>query len=183
MIQHMTTTAPSWLTIFLDIPRASHRTGCDFWQAATGYGMSPRRGGRAEFATLIPPTGDAHLRIQNTESGGFGVHLDLHVGDLDAAVDSAVEAGAEMLARPGYASMRSPAGFVFCLVPSHDGTTPATLGDWGARHSLADHLTIDVAHDAWDREKTFWSDLTSWTVTQSGRPEFARLHTPAVSSG
>lgn len=66
---------------------------------------------------------------------------------------------------------------------SHDGTTPATLGDWGARHSLADHLTIDVAHDAWDREKTFWSDLTSWTVTQSGRPEFARLHTPAVSSG
>ena len=173
------TTAPSWLTLFLDIPHARHPTGCAFWQAATGYEMSPPRGEHAEFATLIPPTGDAHLRMQSTESGDFGVHLDLHVGDLAAAIVDGVAIGAEMLAKPGHAIMRSPAGFVFCFVPSHDEATPATSGDWGTHRSVADQLTIDVAHDAWDREKTFWSDLTGWTVTQLGRPEFARLRTPA----
>jgi predicted enzyme related to lactoylglutathione lyase len=179
MIHPMTAIAPSWLTLFLDIPRANHPAARDFWHAATGHELSPPRGERDEFATLIPSSGDAHLRIQRTTSGGSGAHLDLHVGDLDAAVDSAMRAGAEMIASPGYAIMRSPAGFVFCLVRGHDETTPAAPGDWGTHHSFVDQLTIDIAHDAWDREKRFWSDLTGWTVTQSDRPEFARLRTPA----
>jgi hypothetical protein len=74
--------------------------------------------------------------------------------------------------------MRSPAGLRFRLVPAHHGTTPAPPGDWGTHHSVVDQLTLDIAHDAWDREKTFWSRLTGWTVVQSPRPQFARLHTP-----
>ncbi|MER5478747.1 VOC family protein [Streptomyces sp. NPDC002734] len=174
----MTATAPNWLTLFLDIPHANHQAANGFWQAATGYELSSPRGECEEFATLIPPSGHAHLRVQRTKAEHFSVHLDLHVSDLDAATDSAVRAGAEIVAQPGHVIMRSPAGLLFCLVRGRDETTPATSGDWGTHRSITDQLTIDVAHDAWDREKSFWSDLTGWAVTQSARPEFARLHTP-----
>jgi hypothetical protein len=107
------------------------------------------------------------------------VHLELHVRDLDEAADGAVRAGAETIARSDdHAVLRSPAGLCFCLVRGRNGTTPAAPGDWGTHRSVADQLTIDIAHDAWDREKTFWSRLTGWAVTQSRRGEFARLHTP-----
>ncbi|WP_448322056.1 VOC family protein [Streptomyces sp. CO7] len=174
----MTETAPSWLTLFLDIPDAHHPAACGFWQAATGYELSPLRGQRDEFATLLPPAADAHLRVQRTTSDNSTVHLDLHVDDLDAATRGAVRAGAEIVAQPGHAVIRSPAGFVFCLVRGDNETTPAASGDWGTHRSFVDQLTIDVAYDAWDREMTFWSDLTGWTVTRSALPEFARLHTP-----
>jgi hypothetical protein len=131
------------------------------------------------LATFVPPTADAHLRVQSTRAGDFRVHLDLHVGDLDTAVEHAIRVGAAGVVKPGHAMMRSPAGFVFCLVPSHEEKTPAPPGDWGTHRSRPDQLTIDVAHDAWDREKTFWSELTGWAVTQSSRPEYVRLQTPA----
>ncbi|GAA1871340.1 VOC family protein [Myceligenerans crystallogenes] len=172
------TTAPRWLTLFLDIPAANHEAGCAFWQAATGHAMSSPRGTHGEFATLVPPAGDAHLRIQSIRTGEFRVHVDLHVDDLDAAVEHALAVGAHLVARPDHAILRSPAGFVFCLVTGHGGTTRATPANWGDHRSLPDQLTVDVAHDAWEREKTFWSELTGWTVAPSARPEFARLRTP-----
>ncbi|MGW0932923.1 VOC family protein [Streptomyces sp. NPDC002644] len=174
----MTTTPPRWLTVVLDTPHAHHPAARAFWQAATGYELSPPRGGHDAFATLLPPSADAHLRMQRTQQGTTAAHLDLHVRDLDAATDHAVRAGADVIARPGHILMRSPAGLRFCLVPAHHETTPAPPGDWGTHRSLVDQLTLDIAHDAWDREKTFWSHLTGWTVTQSPRPAFARLHTP-----
>lgn len=173
------TTPPSWLTLVLDVPEASHQTGCGFWRAATGYELSPPRGEGGEFATLVPSAADAHLRLQIIQIGDFRVHLDLHVGDLDGAVDHAMAVGAELDAKPGHAIMRSPGGFMFCLVPSHDAKTPAAPSDWGTHRSLPDQLTIDVAHEVWDREKTFWSDLVGWAVAPSSRPELARLQTPA----
>lgn len=173
------TIAPSWLTLFLDVPERDHEAGRAFWQAATGYKLSLPRGHREEFATLIPRSGDAHLRLQRTQARDFRLHLDLHFSDLDAAVEHAGAVGAELVARPGHATLRSPAGFVFCLVPSHDEQEPAAPGDWDSHRARADQLSIDVAYDAWDREKSFWADLTGWTVTQSSRPEFARLQTPS----
>jgi hypothetical protein len=172
---------PSWLTIFLDLPAEQHEGGARFWQAATGYGLSPSRGAQDEFATLVPPRGDAHLKLQRTDGDRAGVHLDVHVADLDRAVGDAEARGAELVARPGHAILRSPAGFVFCLVPD-DGreaaeATPPT--DWGTHRSRVDQLTVDIAHDDWEAEQAFWSGLTGWPVRRGSLPEFARLGTPA----
>ncbi|MDH2415215.1 VOC family protein [Nocardioides sp. CER19] len=169
---------PFWLTIFLDLPAARHDAGTRFWLAATGYGLSATRGDHDEFATLVPPVGDAHLKLQRTDGATPGVHLDLHVADLDGAVAHAVALGAELVARPGHAVLRSPAGFVFCLVGEEraEATPPA---DWGTHRSRVDQLTIDVAPDAWDAEAAFWSGLTGWPVHRGSSPEFARLGTPS----
>ena len=53
-----------WMTAFLDLPPARHAAGVGFWRAATGTTMSSPRGDAAQFATLIPPDGDAFLRVQ-----------------------------------------------------------------------------------------------------------------------
>lgn len=169
---------PFWLTIFLDLPAAQHERGVDFWQAATGYRLSPTRGDHEEFSTLVPPAGDAHLKLQRTAAGEPGVHLDVHVDDLDRAVLRARELGAQLLARPGHAVLRSPAGFVFCLVSEPSGE-PAPRSDWGTHRSRVDQLTIDIAYDAWVTETDFWSGLTGWQVRRGSRAEFARLDTPA----
>lgn len=168
---------PTWLTIFLDLPDAGDPPGRRFWPAATGYSLSPPRGERGEFVSLVPPTGGTHLKIQRREAGASGVHLDLRVEDLDGGIGHAIGAGASLVARPGHAILRSPSGFVFCLV-THPENTPAPPGEWGTHRSVVDQLAIDVAPAAWDREKAFWSDLTGWTVAQAGGSEFARLRTP-----
>src|SRR5690242_21756260 len=86
-----------WLTIFLDFPAGSFDAGTAFWQAVTGSGLSPARGADGEFATLLPPAGDAYLRVQRLRDGAGGCHLDLHVdtatGSLDAAAARAEAAG------------------------------------------------------------------------------------------
>lgn len=171
------TDAPTWLTIYLDLPSSQHERGTRFWQAATGHGLSAARGEHEEFATLVPPAGDAHLKLQRTDGSGWGVHLDLHVVDLDAAVRHAVEQGAEVIARPGHAVLRSPAGFVFCLV-TETRSKAAPPADWGTHRSRVDQLTIDVAHEAWDAETAFWAALTGWPLRGGSRPEFTRLDTP-----
>ena len=168
---------PFWLTIFLDLPPDRHHRGTGFWRAATGYGLSASRGERDEFATLVPSAGDAHLKLQRTGPGETGVHLDLHVADLDAAVDRAVAAGATLLSRPGHAVLRSPAGFVLCLVTEALGR-PTPPADWGAHRSRVDQLAIDVSHDAWLAETAFWTGLTGWPTREGDRREFARLGTP-----
>ena len=171
-------TTPIWLTVFVDLPADQHAVGARFWQAATGYGISPARGEHGEFATLVPTSGDAHLKLQRIGTGRPGVHLDLHVAELDRAVEHAVAVGAELVARPGHAILRSPAGFTFCLVTERLGVaTPAA--DWGGHRSRVDQLAIDIAHDAWPAEQAFWAALTGWEVRAGGRPEFARLRTPA----
>ena len=169
---------PFWLTIFLDLPAERHERGTAFWQAATGYGLSPSRGEQDEFATLVPPDGDAHLKLQRTAADQPGVHLDVHVRDLDEAVAEATAQGAELLARPGHALLRSPAGFVFCLV-TEPNQRAAPAADWGTHRSRVDQLTVDIAPDAWGPETAFWSHLTGWAVRTGSRPEFARLDTPA----
>jgi hypothetical protein len=52
-----------WLTVFLDFPAGSFEAGVAFWREATGSGRSPFRGVHGEFATLLPPSGDAYLRV------------------------------------------------------------------------------------------------------------------------
>lgn len=170
---------PAWLTVFLDVPSASHATACAFWPSVTGGTLSSRRGAYAEFATLEPAAGDPHLRLQSTGAASFRTHLDLHVDDVSAWADRAAGLGATVLARPGHVVLRSPAGFDFCLVPLDGSGVRTPPASWPGHRSIADQLTIDVTPSAWEAEQAFWSVLTGWDVVQAGEPAYARLQTPA----
>ncbi len=71
-----------WLTAFIDRPGENFDETVRFWASVTGSSMSPTRGEHDEFATLIPPDGDAYLRVQRVAEGPGGSHLDVHVDDI-----------------------------------------------------------------------------------------------------
>ena len=166
-----------WLTAFLDGPADSFGEATRFWQRVTGSGLSPYRGDRGQFATLLPPDGDPYLRVQLTDSGTAGQHLDLHVTDVDRATDRAVDLGAEVTFRePGLSVAVTPGGFAFCLV-DHDGegVRSRPVGRPGV---LVDQLCLDIPADRYDSEITFWSDLTGWASRPGTLAEFTHLLLP-----
>ena len=177
-----------WLTLFLDFPAGSFDAGVAFWREMTGTVLSPFRGAAGEFATLLPPDGDAYLRVQRIADGSGGCHLDLHLdpaaGTVDQAADRAVALGAVVrYASEGLVIMDSPGGFTFCLVRWHgenhgENTVPrpAVLDAGGP--SRADQLCLDIPPDAFERECSFWAALTRWD-RRPGSGEFARLGQPA----
>jgi hypothetical protein len=61
-----------WVTIFLDFPAGAFEPGVAFWREVTGSGLSPLRGTDSEFATLLPATADACLRVQRAAAGPGG---------------------------------------------------------------------------------------------------------------
>jgi len=170
-----------WLTIFLDFPADAFEVGTAFWREVTGSGLSAFRGTSGEFATLLPPTGDAYLRVQRVAAGSGGCHLDLHVdGSLSDAADSAVALGAAIRhAEDGLIIADSPGGFTFCLVGWHgESVVPSAvlLGDAGT--SRADQLCLDIPRPDFDRECFFWSELAGYELRTGSRPEFAYLVRP-----
>ena len=171
---------PFWLTVFIDLAPEEHDRGERFWREVTGYSLSPRRGDHGEFVTLVPPTGDPHLKVQRLAEGPSGVHLDLHVTDLQQAVDHALTLGATLVAKPGHAVLASPAGFTFCLVGEECRLqAPPTLWPDGHR-SMVDQVAVDIPPAAWEEECAFWAALTGWDVTSTSTPEFRRLNTPST---
>jgi hypothetical protein len=174
-----------WLTLFLDFPAGSFDAGVAFWREVTGTTLSPFRGRAGEFATLLPPDGDAYLRVQRIAGGSGGVHLDLHVdpavGTVDQAGYRAVALGATMLhLSDGLVILDSPGGFTFCLVRWHGESTvprPAVLDTGGA--SRLDQLCLDIPPDLFEQECTFWAALTGWDLRPGTIPEFAHLVRPA----
>lgn len=171
-----------WLTIFLDFPAGSFDTGTAFWQAVTGSGRSLARGADGEFATLLPPAGDAYLRVQRIRDGAGGCHLDLHfdtvVESLDAAAERAEAAGARVRHREdGLVTADSPGGFTFCLVRWHgEGTVPPPLpAADGAGVSRADTLCLDVPPEEFEREVAFWASLTGQDSHPAPVPGYAYL--------
>jgi Glyoxalase-like domain len=174
-----------WLTLFLDFPAGSFDAGVAFWREVTGTTLSPFRGPAGEFATLLPPDGDAYLRVQRIAGGSGGVHLDLHVdpavGTVDQPARRAVALGATMLhLSDGLVIMDSPGGFTFCLVRWHgEGAVPRpTVLDAGGP-SRADQLCLDIPPDLFEQECTFWAALTGWDLRPGTTPEFAHLVRPA----
>jgi hypothetical protein len=170
-----------WLTIFLDFPADAFEAGIAFWREVTGSGLSSFRGAFGQFATLLPPTGDAYLRVQRVAAGGGGCHLDLHVdGSLSGAADHAVALGATVKhAEGGLIIADSPGGFTFCLA-EWDGEaavpSPVLVGEAG--ESRADQLCLDIPRPDYDRECFFWSDLTGYELRAGARPEFSYLARP-----
>ena len=174
-----------WLTVFLDFPAQSFDAGVAFWREVTGSTLSGFRGAAGEFATLLPPAGDACLRVQRTADGSSGHHLDLHVdhgaGSLEETAARAVALGATVRHRgDGLVIAGSPGGFTFCLVRWHgESTVPDPVPLDGAGASRADQLCLDIPPGAFDREGAFWAALTGWDLRPGARPEFAYLERPA----
>ena len=173
-----------WLTVFLDFPADRFDRGVEFWRQMTGYGLSPSRGANGEFATLLPPSGDAYLRVQRVLSGAGGCHLDLHVDtaaeSIGEATDRARSAGARVTTiDDGRQVLHSPGGFPFCLV-TWDGervVPPPLAGDGGV--TQVDTLCLDIPPGGFDRELAFWTALTGQQTHPAPVPGYAYLDRPA----
>lgn len=152
---------PTWLTAFLDLPAERYDVGVAFWQGVTGYELSAPRGEQAEFATLVPPAGDAYLRVQRTADGSAGLHLDLHHPDHEFRV------------------LRSPAGVAYCEVSADLGQRPPPTTWPGGHTSLVDQVCLDVPPALYDDECAFWADRTGWPLIDfPARPEFRAVTRP-----
>jgi hypothetical protein len=151
---------PTWLTVFLDLPADEFEPAVAFWRAVTGYGLSAMRGEDAEFATLVPPSGDAFLRVQRLGHGEAGVHLDVHAPDQSFEV------------------RRSPGGLPYCLVSSGESVRPAPATWPDGNPSMVDQVCVDIPPEIYDEECDFWASLTGWELFDGGTPEFRRLRKP-----
>lgn len=151
---------PAWITAFLDVPASRHAGAAAFWCGVTGSAMSPSRGRTGEFATFVPPDGDAYLRLQRIDSGPPGVHLDLHDPDGEHEL------------------LRSPGGLPYCLNAGEVGTRPLPRIWAEGQASLVDQLCIDVPPERYDEECAFWSARTGWQLAATSAPYMQQLVRP-----
>lgn len=174
--------SPRWVTAFLDSTPEHFDASVGFWQQATTYPLSEKRGDDLEFATLVPPDGDAFLKVQRLGAGEDRVHLDLHVDDPRAAADRAIALGANELTFVGigYVVLTSPGGVHFCLVPHPAEQKPRPTEHPGGHASRVGQVAIDAPADQYDRELAFWQQVTGWdTRPSTHHPEFVHLRAPA----
>lgn len=169
-----------WLTIFLDTPRGHPAAGpvADFWCAVTGGRLSPWRGER--FVTVLPVDGDAALRLQLTEDGGPGGHLDLHVDEPAVVVSALLDRGAQLLddTYDDVTVLASPAGIVFCVVAADPGCRVSPPQVVGGVASALDQLCLDVPAELFEAETRWWQAATGWELRRGSRPEFVVLERP-----
>jgi Glyoxalase-like domain len=173
-----------WLTVFFDFPAPAFEPSVAFWREVTGSGLSAPRGGQGQFATLLPPSGDAYLRVQRVLDGDGGCHLDLHVDtaaqSLDELAARAAGLGATVRHRDpdgGLVIAMSPGGFPFCLVRwDGEATVPGPLVNDGA--SRVDTLCLDVPPAGFEQEQAFWSALTGWAVRPARVAGYSYLEQP-----
>jgi hypothetical protein len=171
----------SWLTAFLDFPEEAFEAGCRFWCAVTNSRLSPLRGDRSEFATLLPEAGgDPFLRVQRLARGQVRCHLDVHAEDTNALADRALELGARLVERrERLVLLESPAGSVFCVMGDGGEARRPPPEQWPAgQRSLVDQLCVDVPGSAFETEASFWAELTGWERRSGTRPEFEFLARP-----
>ena len=171
------------MTGFIDRPAGVSDTAASSWTALTASSLSKRRGDHQQFATLVPPDGDAYLRVQRTNVGG-GSHLDLHVDEVDE-VDEVVlhtmDVGAEVDRLPGAPPrLRSPAGLDCCVVAHHgESVRPFPVRSHSGVLCLFDQLCIDIPACCFAPECEFWSRLTGWKQRASSvHSEFLYLVRP-----
>lgn len=163
-----------WVTAFVDRPAAGFDATQEFWRRVTDTTMSPTRGVHDEFATFVPPDGDAHLKIQRVADGPGGTHLDVHTDRSRRLADRAIDLGAtELDAFGDVVVLRSPGGFVFCTVPVRvAGDVSPPTGEPGHRTVIRE-VVLDAPSGRFDAEYAFWSALTGWTPRPVTDPVYA----------
>ena len=168
-----------WTWAFIDRPLGLFEQAGAFWTSVTGSRLSPLRGSDNEFATLLPPTGEAALKLQGVHDQG-GAHLDLEVDDVPSAIEAARRLGATVVdTKPVSEVMRSPGGQLFCVEP-WDGVVsrPAVFVHPDGTSSRVDQVCLDVAPAGYEVEKRFWAALTGWKLHAGARAEFDLLKAP-----
>lgn len=156
--------------LFIDVPAASWDEARAFWAAALGCRLSPERGETGQFVTLLPPDGDAWVKLQRVDGAG-GVHLDVDTPDRAAGLRALLGAGASPAWRyHDVEVVRSPGGLAVCC----------TVGDPGRRlfraaDAVLDQIAIDVPRLWWDAESAFWQAVTGREPVPSKRGEFVNL--------
>ncbi|MEU7766108.1 VOC family protein [Nocardia sp. NPDC049190] len=169
-----------WIWAFLDRPAQRFDDCATFWSTVTATQLSARRGANDEFLTLMPEPAlfaEAGVKMQAVTGLG-GVHLDLDVDDIPAAVRAALDLDAELVANhPDYAVLRSPGGQMFCLTPSGrpKGTPAPAVRAPDGRMSRLDRVCLDIGPTDYDAEAGFWKSLTGWEFRHGRSPEFAWL--------
>ncbi len=167
-----------WAWIFLDLPEEGLDEGIAFWRRVTATRLSPWRGERDEFTTLLPPSGAPWVKVQRVEGPG-GVHLDLDVeGPLADARADAVALGARVVADlDDVVVCQSPGGLSFCLgVGSREADPAHQERDVGP--SLLDQVCLDIPSDRYAGELTFWSRLTGWDPEPGSTHDLTPLTRP-----
>jgi Glyoxalase-like domain len=169
-----------WTTAFIDLTADAFVRLTAFWEAVTGFSLSPTRGVADEFATLVPDGGDAFLRVQRLGRGASGCHLDLHTGDVDGLAARARRLGADLVSPgPPVVVLSSPAGLIFCAVGHHGEQQRAAPRIWpGGHRSLVDQVCIDIPAERFGPECAFWEALTGWEHRTGSRPELHHLARP-----
>jgi hypothetical protein len=173
-----------WAWAFLDLPEDGFDPGLAYWQAVTRTRLSPTRGERDEFVTLLPERGDPWVKVQRVGGPG-GLHLDLDVDiPLEQARDHATSLGATVLAEVpdddgvlGVVVCRSPGGFVHCLTrwsPQETARGQQRSGE----PSLLDQVCLDVPARRYAAELAYWGDLTGWEVRAGSMAGFTSLRRP-----
>ncbi len=170
----------NWVTAFLDFPDATFAEGTIFWQQVVGSLLSPPRGQFGEFATLLPTSGDAYLRVQRIEEGVASCHVDLHVNHIVDVTNLAIHLGATQISQgPAIRTLVSPGGLKFCVVQHHDEHQRPEPTRWqGGQRSLVDQISVDVSPLDFETECEFWSSFTNWVRHEGARPEFVYLERP-----
>ena len=166
-----------WAWLVLDTPRGDSARSSAFWSQVTGWSQSPTRGARDEFATLLPPRGDAWVTLQAVAAGPGGIHLDLDVDDVPSAAAEAERLGASRIGvlDDVVVILRSPGGLTFCLTPWHGDAEQVRDG----ATELVDQVCVDCPGDVHDAEVAFWRALTGWEWADADEPELSFLRRPA----
>lgn len=167
-----------WVWVFLDTVETDAGPSWEFWRAATRSTLSPTRGSRSEFATFLPEQGDPWIKVQAVQSGG-GVHLDLDVDDVQAAVREATALGATVIGTPDdpdkVVVMSTPAGQIFCFTRS-DGQNRTQ--ERNAAEDLLDQVCLDLPDLGFAVDAVFWHQLTGWDLGLGTHHEFTHLERP-----
>ncbi|MGI8793281.1 MAG: VOC family protein [Acidimicrobiales bacterium] len=169
-----------WLSASIDCDRHSLEDTWAFWAAATASTPSEPWGDDGEHRSLLPEMGDSHAHVQGNSRPGEagGVHLHVHVDDLDAAGAGIEEAGGEVTdTSDSRLAAVTPSGFTLCLVPGDASTSrrrapPVSIP--GAGDLLLDQVCIDVPHDRFDAEQQFWRAFTGFEVNWYDVHPYAR---------
>lgn len=163
---------PVWLQLFIDVPASGWDAAVPFWAAALGCTVSPARGETGQFVTLVPPSGDAWVKLQRVDAEG-GVHLDLDGLTRPEAVRAVLAAGASPAWRyHDVEVLRSPGGLLFCCTLGRPGRL------YRGGDTVADQVAIDIPALWWDAEVAFWTQVLGREPVQGRRPEFVFLPDP-----
>lgn len=172
----------TWITAFVDLPADGYAESEAFWVRVLEGRLSPRRGEREEWVTVVPGRGAPYVRLQKVFRGPGGVHLDLHVapGGVAAATEEAVGLGARVQHREAeQVVLTSPGGFPFCVNPSAGGAgLPPLQAGPGGPHRL-EQVCLDIPPAGYDREVAFWAAVTGWELEPDRGDEFRGLPRPA----